>query len=240
MRLENTAKQAVLVAYGVLEDGSFELLSIGIGNSESDKTWEEFIVDLKKRGLADPPLVVSDGNHGVIVAIETYFSTAHRQRCVRHKMENVLDAIPKEKHDEVRPKLNRIFIGATSLEQAKEAIRAFNREYAKVYPSAVSRLENDLDQALTFFLFPSAHWKRIRTSNRLERLNKEIRRRLNVIGRHPSEKGCLSLVYATCKRYEVGKYGFKSNDLIAALWKRLREQKIEMIAQLSLELKDAA
>jgi len=235
MRMENTAKQAVLLAYGVLEDGSFELLSIGIGHSESDETWNKFIVDMKDRGLADPLLVVSDGNHGVITAIDTCFPTSYRQRCVKHKMDNVLDAIPKEKHGEVMPKLNRIFYGATSLEQAKEAIQAFKREYAKIYPSAIGRLEGDLDQALTFFLFPSAHWKRVRTSNRLERLNKEVRRRLNVIGRHPSEDGCLSLVYATCKRYEVGKYGFKSNDLIQALWKRLREQKKEMIAQLDLD-----
>jgi transposase-like protein len=239
MRLENTAKQAVLLAYGVLEDGSFELLSVGIGHSESDKTWNDFVVDLKRRGLADPLLVVSDGNHGVITAIDTYFKTSYRQRCVKHKMDNVLDAIPKEKHDEVRPKLNRIFYGATSLEQAKDALQAFKREYAKIYPSATSRLESDLDQALTFFLFPAAHWKRIRTANRLERLNKEIRRRLNVIGRHPSEDGCLSLVYATCKRYEVGKYGFKSNDLIQTLWKRLREQKLEMITQLELALEAA-
>lgn len=239
MRLENSAKQAVLLAYGVLEDGSFELVSVGIGHSESDKTWEKFIVDMKTRGLADPLLVVSDGNHGVITAIDSYFPTSYRQRCVKHKMDNVLDAIPKEKHDEVRPKLNRIFYGATSLEQAKEALQAFKREYVKIYPSAVGRLESDLDQALTFFLFPSAHWKRIRTSNRLERLNKEVRRRLNVIGRHPSEAGCLSLVYATCKRYEIGKYGFKSNDLVQALWKRLREQKLEMITQLELALEAA-
>jgi transposase-like protein len=239
MRMENTAKQAVLLAYGVLEDGSFELLSVGIGNSEADKTWADFVADLKKRKLADPLLVVSDGNHGVIAAIDTYFKTSYRQRCVKHKMDNVLDAIPKEKHGEVLPKLNRIFYGATSLEQAKDALQAFEREYAKIYPSAIGRLESDLDQALTFFLFPAAHWKRIRTSNRLERLNKEIRRRLNVIGRHPSETGCLSLVYATCKRYEVGKYGFKSNDLIQALWKRLREQKLEMITQLELALEAA-
>ena len=239
MRLENTAKQAVLLAYGVLEDGSFELLSVGLGHSESDDTWNKFIVDMKNRGLADPLLVVSDGNHGVITAIDTYFKTSYRQRCVKHKMDNVLDAIPKEKHGEVLPKLNRIFYGATSLEQAKEALLAFKREYAKIYPSAIGRLENDLDQAFTFYLFPSAHWKRVRTSNRLERLNKEVRRRLNVIGRHPSEDGCLSLVYATCKRYEIGKYGFKSNDLIQALWKRLREQKLEMITQLELDLKAA-
>lgn len=240
IRLENTAKQAILLAYGCMEDGSFELLSVGIGHSESGDTWGKFVADLKKRGLADPLLVASDGNQGVIAAIDQCFPTSWRQRCVKHKMDNVLDAIPKEKHDEVRPKLNRIFYGATSLEQAKEAVRAFKREYIKIYPSAVGRLENDLDQALTFFLFPSNHWKRIRTSNRLERLNKEIRRRLDVIGRHPDENGCLSLVYATCKRYAVGKYGFKTNDLVVALWKRLRNEKVEMITQLEFKLDEAA
>jgi putative transposase len=240
MRMENTAKQAVLLAYGAMEDGTFELLGVGIGNSESDTTWMNFVGDLKARGLADPLLVASDGNHGVITAIDAGFPTSWRQRCVKHKMDNVLDAIPKEKHAEIRPKLNKIFYGATSLEQAKEAFRNFRREYIKVYPSAVGRLENDLDQALTFYLFPANHWKRIRTSNRLERLNKEIRRRLDVIGRHPDEDGCLSLVYATSKRYAVGKYGFKTNDLVVALWRRLRNEKQEMITQLEFNWTEAA
>jgi putative transposase len=239
MRLENTGKQAVLLAYAVCEDGSFELLSVGLGHSESDASWEKFLADLKNRGLADPILAVSDGNHGVIRSIELNFPTAWRQRCVKHKLDNVLDVIPREKHDEVRPKLNRIFYGATSLEQAKEALARFKREYAKIYPSAISRLEGDLDQALTFYLFPSSHWKRIRTSNRLERLNREIRRRLDVIGRHPSEDGCLSLVYATCTRYAYGKKSFKADDLVQALWRRLRTAKREMITQLSLDLQVA-
>jgi transposase-like protein len=239
IRFENTAKQAVLLAYGVMEDGTFELLSVGLGHSEADKTWGKFLSDLKVRGLMDPLLAVSDGNHGVIAAIDSNFPSAYRQRCVKHKVDNILDAVPKERHDEVRPKINRIFYGATSLEQAKDAIQSFKKEYAKIFPSAVNRLENDLDQALTFFLFPATHWKRIRTSNRLERLNKEIRRRLKVIGRHPSEDGCLSLVYATSTRYAADKNGFKSNDIVKALWTRLREQKQEMLTQLELAFEAA-
>ena len=77
------------------------------------------MADLKRRGLKDPLLVVSDGNDGAINGIEKYFPTSWRQRCVRHKVENVLESVPKEKHDEVREALNRIFYGATSLEQAK-------------------------------------------------------------------------------------------------------------------------
>jgi len=239
MRIGGTEKDCVLIAYAVLENGEFETLSIGLGNTESTKTWEGFIVDLKKRGLIDPLLCISDGNMGLCSMIDKYFPTTYRQRCVKHKMENVLAQIPKEKHREVLPKLNRIFYGATSLEQAKQALKDFKREYGKIYPSAIARLEDELEESLVFYLFPTNHWKRIRTSNRLERMNKEIRRRLRVIGRHPSESGCLSLVFQICKRYQENKNAFRTNDLVVALWKRLKNEKIEMITQLELDLKAA-
>lgn len=239
MRIGGTNKDCVLIAYAVLENGDFETLSVGLGNSESEKVWEDFIVDLKLRGLEDPLLCISDGNKGLCSMMDKYFPTSYRQRCVKHKMENILKQIPKEKHDEIKPKLNRIFYGATSLEQAKMALQAFKREYVKIYPSAIERLEDELDQSLMFYIFPANHWRRIRTSNRLERLNKELRRRLRVIGRHPSESGCLSLVFQIAKRYQENKNAFIANDLIQALWKRLRNQKLEMITQLTLDLKAA-
>ena len=239
MRIGGIGKDCVLIAYAVLENGEFETLSIGLGNTESEKTWEDFIVDLKKRGTKDPLLCISDGNIGLCSMIDKYFPTSYRQRCVKHKMENILAQIPKDKHREVTPKLNRIFYGATSLEQSKQALKDFKREYVKFYPSAIARLEDELEQSLVFYLFPTNHWKRIRTSNRLERMNKEIRRRLRVIGRHPSESGCLSLVFQICKRYQENKNAFKANDLVHALWKRLRDQKLEMITQLELDLKAA-
>jgi len=238
MRFERTRKQAVLVAYATLEDGGFETISIGLGNEESLDVWGSFIADLKLRGLKDPILVISDGNPGVISAIERHFPSSYRQRCVKHKVDNVMDSVPKEKHAEIRPKLYRIFFGSTSLEQAKTALEKFVRDYRKIYPQAVSRLLNDINQALTFYLFPSAHWRRIRTSNKLERMNLEIRRRLNVIGRHPSEEGCLALVYQTTKRHAERQLAFGNGDLVQKLWARLRTQKLEMITQLELSLVD--
>ena len=229
----------MLIAYAVLDNGDFETLSVGLGNAESNDVWGSFIVDLKRRGLRDPLLCISDGNPGLCGMIDKYFPTSYRQRCVRHKMENILSQIPKEKHSETQPKLNRIFYGATSLEQAKQSLADFKREYSKIYPSAIARLESDLEQSLMFYLFPINHWRRIRTSNRLERVNKEIRRRLRVIGRHPSESGCLSLVFQLCNRYEENKRAFKTNDLVIALWRRLKNEKLEMITQLELDLKAA-
>jgi putative transposase len=239
MRLNNSQKESVLIAYAVLEDGKMETISIGLGHSESNQIWDRFIGDLKKRGLRDPLLVISDGNPGVINAIDKNFPLSYRQRCVRHKIENILEGIPKENHVVIRKKLDFIFYGASSLEQAKKAIANFKKEYGRVYKTAVECMERDIDQCLTYFLFPAFHWKRIRTSNKLERMNLEIKRRIGVIGRHPSEEGCLSLVYQVTKRYAEGRQAFKVDELAAKLWSRLKKEKIEMIKQLQFDLKVA-
>lgn len=151
-------------------------------------------------------------------------------------MENILDAVPKENHQEFRKKLNTIFYGATSLEQAKLFIKEFKRGYSNKFPSAISILETDLDQCLTFYLFPRNHWLKIRTSNKLERLNLEIRRRLNVIGRHPSEDGCLALIYQVAKNYSHPQQRVQVNDIVKKLWIKVKEDRIAMIEQLQLDL----
>jgi len=237
MRMGGTGKDAVLVAYGILQDGSMELLSVDIGHSESDRSWGKFVESLKARGLKDPLMVCSDGNQGVIHAIDSWFPTSYRQRCLKHRTENILDAVPLgDDQERVMKLLHPIFYGASSLEQAKIFVKKFQTAFRKEFPTAVSRLEADLDQCLGFYLFPAHHWKRMRTSNKLERLNKEIRRRLNVIGRHPDELGCLSLIYAVTKKYAANQNKFKVGDLERQLWKKLREKKVEMIEQLSLDL----
>lgn len=236
MRVGGTTKDSVLIAYGIMQDGSLEVLGIDLTQSEADKSWGKFVADLKSRGLADPLLACSDGNQGVINAIDGNFPTSYRQRCLKHRSQNILDAVPKEFQDLVQNKLAKIFWGATSLEQAKQYFKDFKKEFSKRFPTAVERLETDLDQCLTFYLFPANHWKRIRTSNKLERLNKEIRRRLDVIGRHPDEIGCLSLIYKVTMNYAKQQLTFKADDLVLKLWARLREEKISMLKQLSLDL----
>lgn len=236
MRIGGKGTDSIMIAYAILEDGSFTVLSIDVSHSESNKSWGRFVGDLRSRGLKDPILCISDGNAGVINAIDNNFSNSLRQRCVKHKVENILDAVPKEKHSELRKQLNAIFYGATSLEQAKLFIKEFKKQYSKTYPSAISILENDLDQCLTFYLFPRNHWIKIRTSNKLERLNLEIRRRLNVIGRHPSEEGCLSLIYQVASNYSYPQQRVFVNELIKKLWLKIKNEKKEMIEQLELDL----
>ena len=236
MRIGGKSTDSVMIAYAILEDGSFSVLSIDISHSESNKSWGRFISDLKARGLKDPILSISDGNHGVINSIESNFPTSLRQRCVKHKMENILDAVPKENHAELRKKLNTIFYGATSLEQAKLFFKEFKKTYGSKFPSAISILESDIDQCLTFYLFPRNHWLKIRTSNKLERLNLEIRRRLNPIGRHPSEEGCLALIYQVAKNYSYPQQRVLVNDLVKKLWVKVKEERVAMIQQLQIDL----
>ena len=236
MRVGGTEKDAVLIAYAILGNGQMELVAIDLGHSESERSWGKFVSDLKSRGLKDPLLVCSDGNAGVIKAIDQNFTTSYRQRCVKHREANILDAVPMAEQEPVSAALKRIFYGATSLEQAKQFVSHFKKEFAKKYPTAWGRLTTDLDQCLAFYLFPSNHWKRVRTSNKLERLNKEIKRRLKVIGRHPDENGCLSLIYAVSQKYASQQNKFTVTDIERAILQRLREKKIEMITQLELDV----
>jgi len=240
MRFDSSGKQSVMIAYAVLEDGTFETLSIAVRNSESNPAWDSTVLDLKQRGMKDPLLTISDGNDGVIHSIDTHLPKSLRQRCVKHKMENILECVPKENHDEVKKSLHRIFIGATSLEQAKMAIEDFRHRYRNRYPSAIECLERDLAQCLTYFVFPVSHWKMIRTSNRLERMNGEIKRRLKSIGHHPSESGCMALILQVCMKYtDNRKRGIAVTELVTALWSKLRERQNEVMIQLELDLKAA-
>ena len=236
MRLGGKSQDAVMIAYAILEDGSFTVLSIDISHSESNKSWGRFVSSLKSRGLKDPILCVSDGNAGLINSIDSNFPTSLRQRCVKHRMENILDAVPKENHGELRKALNSIFYGASSLEQAKLFIKEFKRQYAKKFPSMMSIFETDLDQCLTYYIFPRHHWLKIRTSNKLERLNLEIRRRLNVIGRHPDEESCLALIYQVSTNYSFPQQRVQVNELVKKLWLKIRTDKTEMLEQLELDL----
>jgi putative transposase len=235
MRVGGTTKDAVMIAYAILTNGTVEVLSIDLGHSESDSSWGKFVSDLKMRGLCDPLLVCSDGNKSVISSIDSNFITSYRQRCLKHREQNILDAVPKNEQKPVAAQLKQIFYRATSLEQAKKAVVVFRREFAKKYPTATERLLTDLDQCLSFYLFPAHHWKRMRTSNKIERLNKEIKRRMKVIGRHPDESGCLSLIYGVSKAYADQQRKFMVDDLEQQLWKRLREDRMSMIKQLQLD-----
>ena len=182
------------------------LLGVYLGSRESTASWELVLQDLVGRGLAQPLLVISDGNPGLIRAVKETWPTVLRQRCIVHRIRNVLARIPKKDHVRLRRALNRIFYAAC-LDEALEAAEAFVRQWRNVYPSAVEILTKDLVDCLTFFRFPPRHWKRLRTSNGLERSFKEVRRRTRVIGRFPTEMSALSLIWSVMDQDSRRWYG---------------------------------
>jgi len=199
VRLGTREKEAILVAHGITKSGERVLLGVYLGGRESTEAWKLALEDLTERGLPQPLLVISDGNAGLIRAVKDLWPTVARQRCIVHRIRNVLARVPKKDHARIRKALNRIFYAA-SLEEALEAARLFAAQWQNVYPSAVETLGRDLADCLTFFRFPPRHWKRLRTSNSLERCFREVKRRTRVVGRFPDERSALSLVWAVMDR----------------------------------------
>jgi transposase-like protein len=196
VRSESTEKEGILAAYALCEDGRMVLLHLGLGPRESTDAWVAFLHDLTARGLGDPLLVVLDGNPGLAKAVKQVFPGVRRQRCQVHKLRNILAKLPKLAAGHVKPLLQQVFLApdhATGLRRGRALIARFRSRY----PSAMECLEKDLDECLTYLLFPKEHQKRLRTTNLLERTFGESRRRTKVISRFPTERACLALVFAS-------------------------------------------
>lgn len=164
-------------------------------------------------------LWITDGGQAMINAIENKFLNAKRQRCVRHKMENVLGYIPKEQHDQVYPELRAIFY-QDNLEQAQQTAAAFLLKYENIYSTACECLRRDLDDCLTFYQFPQNHWRYIRTSNAIERLFQEVKKRSHkMAAAFRNENSCLLLFYAVIrslnlKRISVPTMASKPSEIL--------------------------
>jgi len=189
-------KEGVLSAYALLEDGRPVLLHLDLGPRESFDAWLSFLQDLVARGLRDPLLVVMDGAPGLVKAVKRVWPHAYRQRCQVHKMRNILSKLPRLMQVTMKKLLQQVFLApsyAVALKRGRDLIAKFKDRY----PAALECLERDLDECVTYLRFPEVHHLRIRTTNRLERLNGEARRRTKVIPRFPTERSCLSLLYAS-------------------------------------------
>lgn len=196
VRFGTKGKEALLIVHGVRANGTRVLLGVYLGEHESAESWKLALRDVTARGLKSPWLVISDGNAGLIRAVtDVWGKRQARQRCIVHKTRNILSRVPKSEQNQIRKEVNRVFYAA-SLEDALKEASVFVEKYRNVYPSAVETFGRDLAECLTFFRLPPRHWARIRTSNPLERVLKEVRRRTRVIGRFPTEIAALSLVWS--------------------------------------------
>jgi transposase-like protein len=189
-------KEGVLSAFALLESGEPVLLHLELGEGESFDAWLAFLQDMTARGLGDPLMVIFDGAPGLKKAIRRVWPKAFRQRCQAHKMRNILAKLPRAMQGRLKKLIHQVFL-APSYEDALKRGRTLIARFKDRYPAAMECLEKDLEESVTYLRFPSEHHVRVRTTNRLERLNGEGRRRTKVIPRFPTERSCLSLLYAT-------------------------------------------
>jgi len=184
--------QAVVIATGVSSDGHREVLGCAVGDSETEEFWTEFLRDLRGRGLAGVQLVISDAHAGLVAAVGTVLQGAAWQRCRVHFMRNVLTKVPKADADMVATWIRTIFTMGTP-----GAVRAQLDHVADTLQTSHPRVAEMLREAkadLTAFAdFPQAHWRKIWSTNPLERLNKEIKRRTDVVGIFPNTDALLRL-----------------------------------------------
>ena len=189
--------RAVVVATGVAQDASREVLGVSIGDSEDAAFWTEFLQSLRERGLHGVQLVISDSHLGLKAAIAKVFPGASWQRCRVHFMRNVLVKVPRNHQQMVAAMIRTIFAqpDASHVErQLKEVAATMKRQF-----SVVNEMLLDADEDLTAFRhFPANHWQKIWSTNSLERLNAEIKRRTNVVGIFPNDAAALRLITAVC------------------------------------------
>lgn len=185
--------RAVLVAIAVNEDGEREVLGVDVAEKEMESSWRAFLRDLLARGLRGVQLVISDAHEGLRAAIPAVFNGATWQRCYVHYIRNVLDKVPKSAQGFVAAALRTVF-GQLSAEQAREAMGKALEAIRAKWPRAAAVAESGEVDVLAYFSFPQAHWKQIRSTNPLERLNKELRRRVRVVGIFPTRASVLRLI----------------------------------------------
>ena len=185
---------AVLVAIGVSETGHRQILGTSIALSEQEAHWRDFLRSLQERNLHGVRLFVSDAHEGLKAARKAVFPSVPWQRCQFHLQQNAQAYVPKqEMKKEVAADIRSIFNAPTAAE-AQRLLAQLLERYRKSAPRLTAWAETNIPEGLTVFQFPSEHWRRIRTSNVLERVNKEIRRRTRVATIFPNEESCLRLV----------------------------------------------
>ena len=187
-------RQPVLAALGVRQDGEKVLLGMMTAGSESTEGWGLLIQDLVGRGLARPRLMVSDGNKGLAAACGRAWGTVPHQRCTIHKLRNLEAKAPKHCLEELREDY-RAMVYAESQEKSLQARARFLEKWRKKCPSVAASLEEAGDELLTFWKFPQPLHESIRTTNIIERINQEFRRRVKTQGPLPSEGAVLRLFF---------------------------------------------
>jgi putative transposase len=186
--------QAILMAYGVNLFGRREILGLSTSLSEAEVHWRGFLEGLVKRGLSGLKLITSDDHVGLRNALRSVFPSVKWQRCQFHMIQNALAYAPKRTLREPIAEAMKEIFTSRSLQEARERTREVAERFTKPAPEFVNWLEGNIEDGLICFLFPKGHWKRIRTTNGLERVNREVKRRTRVAVLFPNAASALRLV----------------------------------------------
>ena len=183
----------VLVALGVDENGVKRLVSLRLAARESGGTWGDLVADLDRRGLPTPVLIISDGHRGLTQAISSWPDTKI-QRCAVHKLRNLEDHCPPHARAEMRRDFQAIIYARDGI-VARQAFQSFLTKWASLCPAVVRSLEESGERLLTFYEFPKPMWKSLRTTNAIENLNREFRRRTKTQASFSTEEAAVTLLY---------------------------------------------
>lgn len=200
---------SVLIAVGVSADGFRRILGVAEGAKEDKAGWLEFLKYLKKRGLSDPELMISDACIGLTEAAAEVYPEAGWQRCVVHFYRNVFSVVPRQKVREVARMLKAIHASEDRDVARQTATRVVKKLKAMKLGAAAKKVEESIDETLAYYAFPEQHWIRIRTNNPMERLIREIRRRTRVVGAFPDGHSALMLCAARLRHVASTKWGLR-------------------------------
>lgn len=205
LRRQWGSQEALLCAIGITEEGHKEFLGFLLGGRESTESWESLLLHLLRRGL-DPKrlaLVTTDGNAGLIKAMTTLLPEVKHQRCVVHKIWNLIGHCPKSLRGVIPAEVKRIFY-ATHKEEALRLFTEWKNRWQATLPKVVKCLEKDLEEVLAFYDLPYRHWSLIRSTNVIERAFKEFRRRIKVMETFPTEESCCRIMFALARMLNDG------------------------------------
>ena len=233
--------KAFMIAYGTNAEGHREILGFGVYANESSATWTDFLLSLKKRGLTGLLMITSDAHEGILNAIGKVFPTVPWQRCQFHFSRNITDKAPKKYQTGLRAELQELFNCKTIAEARKVRDRIIE-DYRDVAESAVVCLDEGFESSMTVMLLPAWLRRFYRTSNQIERLNKELKRRSKVIGVFPNEDSVLRLMGSVLmERHDAMLAGraIFSKDSLSALLKSDIPAKLIVIAEEQRQLRAA-
>jgi putative transposase len=223
--------RAVMIAIGIDEDGRRCVLGVELANRESRTSWKDFLLKLRERGLSGVEYVVSDNHDGLRKAIREVLPQAVWQRCYVHFLRNSLDHLPRKADDDCLRELRWLY-DRRDLEEAQQDLSAWLTKWQSRYGKLCDWVEESIAETWTFYQLPQAHHKHLKSTNMLERLNEEIKRRTHVVRIFPNAASCLRLVRALA--VEIHEDWIEGTRYLnMQLWKEHKRERLRQLEEVA-------